>query len=103
MEVDGFMDYTNDAMFFKENYDFKRGNLMEHYGMMNEAELLIGSLMKLSRKFNEYKDGEAVKLAVKSLRKDVRAWLDEDNYGGKSGASYEKASTCYHVTYHKDY
>ncbi|KAH0449664.1 hypothetical protein IEQ34_020356 [Dendrobium chrysotoxum] len=103
MEVDGFMDYIDDAMFFKENYDFKLGNLMEHYGMMNEAEILTGSLMKVSRKFNKYRDGEAVRLAVKSLRKEVRAWFDEDNDGGKSAASYAKASACYHVTYHQDY
>ncbi|XP_020675734.1 probable RNA-dependent RNA polymerase 1 isoform X1 [Dendrobium catenatum] len=103
MEVDGFMDYIDDAIFFKENYDFKLGNLMEHYGMMNEAELLTGNLMKVSRKFNKYRDGEAVRLAVKSLRKEVRSWLDEDNDGGKSAASYAKASACYHVTYHEDY
>ncbi|KAI0515952.1 hypothetical protein KFK09_008623 [Dendrobium nobile] len=103
MEVDCFMDYTDDAMFFKENNNFKMGNLMEHFGMMNVAELLYGSLMKVSRKFNKYKDGEADRLAGKSLRKEARAWLDEDNDRGKSAASYVNASVCYHVINHKDY
>lgn len=103
MELDGFTDYIDDAVVFKDNYDFKLGNLMEHYGMTNEAELLSGSLMKMSKKFNKYRDGEAVRLAVKSLRKEVRAWFDEDTEGGKGAASYAKASACYHVTYHPDY
>lgn len=100
MEVTGFMDYIDDAIALKDNYDFKLGNLMEYYGMKNEAELLTGNLMKMSKKFNKYRDGEAVRLAVKSLRKEVRAWCDEDNDGDNS---YAKASACYHVTYHPDY
>ncbi|XP_020584591.1 probable RNA-dependent RNA polymerase 1 isoform X2 [Phalaenopsis equestris] len=103
MEVDGFEDYIDDAVVFKDNYDFKLGNLMEHYGMKNEAELLTGSLMKMSKKFDKYKDGEAVRLAVRSLRKEVKAWCDEDVDGVKGATSFAKASACYHVTYHPDY
>lgn len=99
MESAGFMDYIDDAIAIKDNYDFKLGNLMEYYGMKNEAELLTGNLMKMSKKFNKYRDGDAVRLAVKSLRKEVRTWCDEDI----DGTSYAKASACYRVTYHPDY
>ncbi|XP_076914711.1 putative RNA-dependent RNA polymerase 1 [Bidens hawaiensis] len=105
MEVPGFEDYTDEAYDFKTDYDNKLGNLMDYYGIQTEAELLTGSIMKMSRSFDRRNDAEAVGLAVKSLRKDARNWFKKG--GGDRDTEddniYAKASAWYHVTYHPDY
>ena len=37
MEVEGFEDYIEDAVWFKDHYDFKLGNLMDYYGIKKES------------------------------------------------------------------
>ncbi|KAI3817148.1 hypothetical protein L1987_10937 [Smallanthus sonchifolius] len=105
MEVPGFEDYTDEAFDIKTVYDNKLGNLMDYYGIKTEAELLTGSIMKMSRSFDRRNDAEAVGLAVKSLRKEARNWFkngrgDRDT---EDDNGYAKASAWYHVTYHPDY
>ncbi|XP_077241142.1 putative RNA-dependent RNA polymerase 1 isoform X3 [Tasmannia lanceolata] len=106
MEVEGFENYLGDAYYYKEQYDFKLRNLMKHYRIKTEAEIFSGSITKASKLFSKYKDAEAIRLAVKSLKKKVRAWFDEkcsesDPYVDDD--VYAKASAWYHVTYHPDY
>lgn len=106
MEVDGFMDYVDDAFYHKTNYDYKLGNLMDYYGIKTEAEILGGNIMKMSKSFNKRRDAEAINMAVRSLRKEARAWFNENSSGDvDSGSSdvYAKASAWYHVTYHPSY
>ncbi|KAJ0764721.1 putative RNA-directed RNA polymerase [Helianthus annuus] len=105
MEVLGFEDYTDEAFDFKTYYDNKLGSLMDYYGIKTEAELLTGSIMKMSRSFDRRNDAEAVGLAVKSLRKEARNWFKSG--GGDRDTEddnvYAKASAWYHVTYHPEY
>ncbi|KAK7407698.1 hypothetical protein VNO78_09717 [Psophocarpus tetragonolobus] len=106
MEVDGFEDYVDDAIFHKTNYDYKLGNLMDYYGIKTEAEILSGNIMKMSKSFNKRRDAEAINMAVRSLRKEARAWFNQSSSGGDhSGGSdvYAKASAWYYVTYHPSY
>ncbi|XP_058079206.1 probable RNA-dependent RNA polymerase 1 [Magnolia sinica] len=107
MEVDGFEDYINDACWYKDQYDFKLGNLMEHYGIKTEAEIISGSIMKLAKSFMKNRDAaEVISLAVRSLKKEVRGWFDEkDSEAGPptDGEALAKASAWYHVTYHPRY
>ncbi|XP_052205932.1 probable RNA-dependent RNA polymerase 1 [Diospyros lotus] len=105
MEVDGFEDYLDDAFDYKKEYDFKLGNLMDYYGIKTEAELLSGSIMKMSKTFDRRRDSEAIGLAVKSLRKEARKWFNR-KLGGSDAVNddiYAKASAWYHVTYHPSY
>ncbi|KAG6764321.1 hypothetical protein POTOM_031786 [Populus tomentosa] len=105
MEVDGFEDYIDDAFYYKSNYDYKLGNLMEYYGIKTEAELLSGSFMKMSKSFTKKRDAEAIGMAVRSLRKEARSWFNEKGSGLDSQADDvdAKASAWYHVTYHHNY
>ncbi|XP_010275353.1 PREDICTED: probable RNA-dependent RNA polymerase 1 [Nelumbo nucifera] len=104
MEVDGFEDYLSDAYYYKGEYDSKLGNLMDYYGIKTEAEILSGNIMKLSKSFTKKRDAEAISLAVRSLRKEARAWFNEKSGPGPEADDvYAKASAWYHVTYHPDY
>lgn len=105
MEVDGFEDYIDDAFYYKSNYDYKLGNLMEYYGIKTEAELLSGSFMKMSKSFTKKRDAEAIGMAVRSLKKEARSWFNEKGSGLDSQADDvdAKASAWYHVTYHHNY
>ncbi|KAF8398929.1 hypothetical protein HHK36_014794 [Tetracentron sinense] len=103
MEVEGFKDHLSDASYYKGEYDFKLGNLMDYYMIKTEAEILSGHIMKMSN--SKKTDGEAIKLAIKSLRKEARTWFDEKGSGLSSQADdvYAKASAWYYVTYHPSY
>ncbi|XP_020232663.1 RNA-dependent RNA polymerase 1 [Cajanus cajan] len=105
MEVDGFMEYVDDAFYHKTNYDYKLGNLMDYYGIKTEAEILSGNIMKMSKSFNKRRDSEAINMAVRSLRKEARTWFNESSSGVDSGSddAYAKASAWYYVTYHPSY
>lgn len=106
MEVNGFEHYIDDAVWYKEQYDFKLGNLMDHYGIETEAEIVSGNLMKMSKSYTKKKDAEAIGLAMKTLKKEARAWFDEKGSGTDPDVdddAYAKASAWYHVTYHPDY
>ncbi|XP_034691829.1 probable RNA-dependent RNA polymerase 1 [Vitis riparia] len=105
MEVDGFEDYVRDAFYYKSQYDFKLGSLMDCYGIRTESEILSGSIMKMSRSFDKRKDAEAIALAVRSLRKEARTWFNKMGSGTYAGADdvYAIASAWYHVTYHPYY
>ncbi|KAE9450874.1 hypothetical protein C3L33_17225, partial [Rhododendron williamsianum] len=100
LEVDGFRDYLDDAFDYKTEYDYKLGNLMDYYGIKTEAELLSGSIMKMSKSFDRRKDAEEVGLAVRALRKEARTWFNTDAEGDDV---YAKASAWYYVTYHHSY
>ncbi|KAM3225215.1 hypothetical protein ACQJBY_058138 [Aegilops geniculata] len=104
--VDGYQDYITEAVWFKEQYDFKLGNLMEHYGIHSEAEIISGCILKMANNFTKKNDADAIRLAVKSLRKEARSWFSEmgsDESGDGHEASDAKASAWYHVTYHPEY
>ncbi|KAF6137330.1 hypothetical protein GIB67_036367 [Kingdonia uniflora] len=108
MEVDGFDEYLDDACYYKGEYDYKLGNLMDYYGVKTEAEILGGNIMKMSKSFDRRKDAEAIALAVNSLKKEVRSWFNEKKDFIRSDTqaennAYAKASAWYHVTYHPDY
>lgn len=105
MEVDGFEDYVSDAFFYKSQYDYKLGNLMEYYGIKTESEILSGSIMRMSKSFDRRKDAEAITLAVRSLRKEARTWFNKiaSEKDSEDNDLYAKASACYHVTYHPSY
>ncbi|KAF7080288.1 hypothetical protein CFC21_084390 [Triticum aestivum] len=104
--VDGYQDYIDEAVWMKEEYDFKLGNLMDHYGIKSEAEIISGCILKMAKNFTKSSDADAIRQAVKSLRKEARSWFSEMN-AGESGdvpeALYAKASAWYHVTYHPEY
>ncbi|KAF7132752.1 hypothetical protein RHSIM_Rhsim09G0088800 [Rhododendron simsii] len=100
LEVDGFRDYLVDAFDYKTEYDYKLGNLMDYYEINTEAELLSGSIMKMTSSFERNKDAEDVGLAVRALRMEAKAWFDTDAEGEDI---YAKASAWYHVTYHPRY
>ncbi|KAM7485804.1 hypothetical protein LguiA_001813 [Lonicera macranthoides] len=70
MEVDGFKDYLDDAFDFKDLYDYKLGNLMDQYGIKTEAEILSGSIMKMSKSFDKRNDAEVVGHALIQIKKD---------------------------------
>ncbi|KAI3858332.1 hypothetical protein MKW92_004084 [Papaver armeniacum] len=107
MEVDGFEDYLDDAYFHKGEFDYKLANLMDYYGIKTEAEILGGSVMKLSKSFNMRRDAESISLAVRALKKEARTWFDKKssiNSGSQEDDDvYAKASAWYHVTYHPKY
>lgn len=105
MEVDGFMDYVDDAFHHKSNYDYKLGNLMDYYGIKTEAEILGGNITKMSKSFTKKRDADAINMAVKSLRKEARTWFNGSSSGvdSRSDDAYAKASAWYYVTYHPSY
>uniref|UniRef100_A0A7N2L809 RNA-dependent RNA polymerase n=1 Tax=Quercus lobata TaxID=97700 RepID=A0A7N2L809_QUELO len=105
MEVDGFEDFIDDAVYYKGNYDYKLGNMMDYYGIKTEAEILSGNIMRMGKSFTKRRDAEAITMAVKSLRKEARAWFNEKGSDLDSEAEdvYAKASAWYHVTYHYSY
>ncbi|KAK7310134.1 hypothetical protein RJT34_07433 [Clitoria ternatea] len=103
--VEGFDKYTTIACEYKKMYDFKLGSLMDYYGIETEAEIISGSVLKMSKSFNGRKDLEGINHAVMSLRKEARSWFNEmisksnDNHNNV----YAIASAWYHVTYHPSY
>ncbi|KAL5553270.1 hypothetical protein UlMin_040671 [Ulmus minor] len=105
MEVDGFEEYIDDAVYYKGNYDYKLGNLLDYYGIKTEAEILSGSIMKMSRYFTKRRDAESISVAVRALRKEARSWFSENGNNSDSGSDdvLAKASAWYYVTYHPSY
>ncbi|XP_042972640.1 probable RNA-dependent RNA polymerase 1 [Carya illinoinensis] len=104
MEVDGFENYLKDAFKHKSDYDSKLGNMMEYYGILTEAEILSGNILKMSKHFDRNRDLDAIKYAVKSLRKEARSWFNEGiDADDSTDSAKAKASAWYHVTYHPNY
>ncbi|KAK9106550.1 hypothetical protein Syun_022561 [Stephania yunnanensis] len=107
LEVKGFEDYIDDACYYKGEFDFKLGNLMDYYGIKTEAEILGGNIMKLSKSFTLRRDADSISVAVNCLKKDARTWFNEKNSTASESEEeddvYAKASAWYHVTYHPDY
>ncbi|XP_048318404.2 RNA-dependent RNA polymerase 1-like [Ziziphus jujuba] len=101
MEVDGFEDYLDDACYYKNSYDYKLGNLLDYYGIKTEAEILSGSILRMSKSFTKRRDAESINMAVRALRKEARNWFNEKR--SESDDLYAKASAWYHVTYHHSY
>ena len=106
MEVDGFEKYLREAFDYKTKYDFKLGNLMDYYGIKTEPELVSGNVLKMAKSFDKRNDLEQITFAMKSLRKEVRSWFNENEskftYDDIED-EYAKASAWYYVTYHPDY
>jgi RNA-dependent RNA polymerase len=102
MEVDGYEDFIDDAFYYKTNYDFKLVNMMDYYGIKTEAEILSGNIMRMAKSFTKRRDAEAITMAVRSLRKEARAWFNEKESEGDDDV-YAKASAWYYVTYHPSY
>lgn len=103
MEYPGFEDHLDDAFYYKSQYDFKLGNLMDYYGIKSEAEILSGNIVKMSRSFNKRKDADSINVAVRALRKEARNWINEKDRNGavhEYDEVYAKASAWYYVTYH---
>ncbi|XP_022146807.1 probable RNA-dependent RNA polymerase 1 isoform X3 [Momordica charantia] len=109
MEIEGYEDYVDDAIYHKNNYDYKLGNLLDYYGIKSEAEILSGNIMTMSKSFTKKRDAEAINLAIRSLRKEARTWFNERESGPDSDSVsglddlFAKASAWYHVTYHPSY
>ncbi|PUZ77534.1 hypothetical protein GQ55_1G380000 [Panicum hallii var. hallii] len=104
--VDGYKDYISEAIEFKEEYDFKLCNLMDHYGIKSEAEIISGCILKMAKNFTKSSDADAIRMAVRSLRKEARSWFNEMSTGEDGigqDAIEAKASAWYHVTYHPQY
>ncbi|KAJ0094283.1 hypothetical protein Patl1_15572 [Pistacia atlantica] len=76
MEVDGFEDHIEDAFYYKSNFDYKLGNLMDYYGIRTEAEILSGGILKMSKSFTKEK---------------------------RCRSNWYGTSAWYHATYHPNY
>ncbi|TYK30517.1 putative RNA-dependent RNA polymerase 1 [Cucumis melo var. makuwa] len=106
MEVDGFEKYLREAFHYKTKYDFKLGNLMDYYGIKTEPELVSGNILKMAKSFDKRNDLEQITFAMKSLRKEVRSWFNENENKSRYDDikdEYARASAWYCVTYHPDY
>ncbi|KAK1578735.1 hypothetical protein Q3G72_032736 [Acer saccharum] len=107
MEVEGFEKYIDKAFYYKTQYDNKLGNLMDYYGINTEAEIISGCIMKMARFFDRKRDTEEISFAVRSLRKEAKAWFNQTESDLATPATekevYAKASAWYHVTYHHSY
>jgi RNA-dependent RNA polymerase len=104
--IDGYEDYITEATEFKQEYDFKLGNLMDHYGIKSEAEIISGCILKMARNLTKSSDADAIRMAARSLRKEAMFWFSEvgmDENGIGQDDLDAKASAWYHVTYHPDY
>uniref|UniRef100_A0ACD5YGG1 Uncharacterized protein n=1 Tax=Avena sativa TaxID=4498 RepID=A0ACD5YGG1_AVESA len=66
--VDGYQYHIQEAVWFKEEYDFKLGNLMDHYGIKTEAEIISGCVLMIAKNFSRSTDAEAIASAVSSLQ-----------------------------------
>nr|XP_043614354.1 probable RNA-dependent RNA polymerase 1 [Erigeron canadensis] len=105
MEVVGFEKYVKEAVILKTEYDYRLGNLMDSYGIKTEAELVSGSIMKMSKSIDKRNAAEVVGLLVKLLRMEAKNWFKEGR-GDRDVVDDDlcaKASAWYHVTYHPSY
>ncbi|KAK3217854.1 hypothetical protein Dsin_011824 [Dipteronia sinensis] len=66
--------------------------------------------MKMARFFDRKRDTEEISFAVRSLRKQAKAWFNRKESESSDPATpttekevYVKASAWYHVTYHHSY
>ncbi|XP_044480605.1 probable RNA-dependent RNA polymerase 1 [Mangifera indica] len=107
MEVDGFKKYVNEALHYKCKYDTRLSNLMKHYGIETEAEIVSGYIIKIAKGFDKRGDLDTITSATRSIRKEARAWFNESSESGSSNSdgndAYAKASAWYYVTYHHSY
>ncbi|XP_022943176.1 RNA-dependent RNA polymerase 1-like [Cucurbita moschata] len=105
MEVKGFEEYLDDALYHKNNYDMRLGNLMKYYKIKTEAELISGVSLTKSSSFTKKNEAESIIMAVKSLRKEARGWFNENAglHFGHDNNAYARASAWYFVTYHYSY
>ncbi|KAK0596192.1 hypothetical protein LWI29_013507 [Acer saccharum] len=107
MEVEGFEKYIDKAFYYKTQYDNKLGNMMDYYGINTEAEIISGCIMKMARFFDRKRDTEEISFAVRSLRKEAKAWFNQAESDPTIPTTekevYAKASAWYHVTYHHSY
>ncbi|KAJ7568127.1 hypothetical protein O6H91_01G019700 [Diphasiastrum complanatum] len=108
LEVDGFQQYVDEAMTYKSWYDAKLTGLMNQYGIKQEAEVLSGNILRLSRYYCQCQRDvkERIQHAVNALQKEARSWFE---VGGEQDIHYAvqessaKASAWYQVTYNPYY
>ncbi|KAL4016715.1 hypothetical protein IC575_024372 [Cucumis melo] len=105
MEVKGFEEYLDNALYHKNNYDMRLGNLMHYHKIKIEVELLSGGSLTSSLSFTKKNEAKSIILAVKSLQKEARGWFNEneDLHYGHDTNMYARASAWYFVTYHHTY
>ncbi|XP_044472969.1 probable RNA-dependent RNA polymerase 1 [Mangifera indica] len=107
MEVDGFKKYVNEALHYKCEYDSQLSNLMKHFGIETEAEIVSGCIIKIAKCFDKRRDLDTITSATRSIRKETRAWFKKSCESGSSNSdgddAYAKASAWYYVTYHHSY
>ncbi|KAJ0095273.1 hypothetical protein Patl1_15370 [Pistacia atlantica] len=104
MEVEGFKDYIDDAFYYKSEYDYRLGNLMDYFGISTEGEILKSRIMKMVKSFSKKRDLEGIKLAVKSLTREAREWFNKKaNESDGPKKVYMKALAQYYVTYHPSF
>lgn len=107
MSVNGFEKYIDEAFYYKCEYDSRLSNLMKHYGIETEAEIVSGYIIKMAKCFEKKRVLDAVTSATRSIRKEAKAWFDKASESGSSnsdaGEMYAKASAWYYVTYHPSY
>ncbi|KAJ7530354.1 hypothetical protein O6H91_14G000300 [Diphasiastrum complanatum] len=107
--VDGFQQYVDEAMTYKSWYDAKLTGLMNQYGIQQEAEVLSGNILRLSRYYCR-RQGDVkgrIQHAINALLKEAKSWFE---VGGQSDIQYAdqqessaKASAWYQVTYNPYY
>ncbi|KAJ0099035.1 hypothetical protein Patl1_19784 [Pistacia atlantica] len=107
MLVDGFKKYVSEAVYYKCEYDSSLSNLMKHYGIKTEAEIVSGYIIKMAKCFDKRRDLDAITFASRSIRKEARAWFNKASESGSSNSDakdvYAKASAWYYVAYHHSY
>ncbi|KAJ0099031.1 hypothetical protein Patl1_19780 [Pistacia atlantica] len=107
MLVDGYSKYVSEAFYYKCEYDGRLSNLMKHYGIETEAEIVSGYIIKMAKCFDKRRDLDAITSAARSIRKEARAWFNKTSESGSSNSDandvYAKASAWYFVTYHHSY
>ncbi|KAJ0095570.1 hypothetical protein Patl1_15306 [Pistacia atlantica] len=100
MEVEGFKDYIDDAFYYKSEYDYRLGNLMDYFGISTEG----GRIMKMAKSFSKKRDLEGIKLVVNSLIREAREWFNKKaNKSDGPEKVYMKALAWYYVTYHPSF
>ncbi|KAL2653152.1 hypothetical protein R1flu_021280 [Riccia fluitans] len=105
MGVPGYEKHVESALSHKTIYDMKLQQLMSHYGIREEAEIIGGHVLSLSRIFARRQVDvlPKVRKAFEALQAEARSWFYARGFGKVDGEEEAKASAWYHVTYHKDY
>ncbi|KAL3684950.1 hypothetical protein R1sor_002972 [Riccia sorocarpa] len=105
MEVPGYEKHVESALSQKNIYDMKLLQLMSHYGIREEAEIIGGHVLSMSKIFarKQVEVLPKVRKAFEALQVEARTWFYARGFGKSDGVEEAKASAWYYVTYHRDY